>query len=115
MIEGDPNARVVSFFLDGNDPAILPLVGDGLLPADIDGKTKPKQSAKIPIVGTQDDDYPYGATFDALNIWELDVHWNASAEENATLALATQLPVAEFDSNYPCGPTRGTASRSPGS
>ncbi len=37
-----PEARAVSFFLDGNDPDILPLVGDGLLPADIDGKTKAK-------------------------------------------------------------------------
>ena len=42
MIEGNPNARAVSFFLDGNDPAMLPLVGDGLLPADIDGDKKPK-------------------------------------------------------------------------
>ena len=34
---------------------MLPLVGDGLLPADIDGKQKPKTDAPIPIVGTQDD------------------------------------------------------------
>ena len=45
MINGEPNARAVSFFLDGNDPDILPLVGDGLLPADIDGKQKPKEDA----------------------------------------------------------------------
>ena len=32
MIDGNPNARAVSFFLDGNDPDSLPLVGDGLLP-----------------------------------------------------------------------------------
>ncbi len=42
VIVGDPAARAVSFFLDGNDPTILPLVGDGLLPPDIDGKQKPK-------------------------------------------------------------------------
>ena len=48
MIEGDPSARVVSFFVDGNDPELLPLVGDGLLPADVDGKTKPKQDAQDP-------------------------------------------------------------------
>jgi len=40
-------ARAVSFFLDGNDSAILPLVGDGLLPADIDGKQKPKDGSTI--------------------------------------------------------------------
>ena len=56
LLNGDPQARAVQFFLDGNDPAILPLVGDGLLPADVDGKTKPKVDAPVPIVGTQDDD-----------------------------------------------------------
>src|SRR5690242_5427501 len=54
MINGQP-ARAVSFFIDGNDPELLPLVGDGLLAADIDGKQKPKLDAPIPLVGTQDD------------------------------------------------------------
>ncbi|MEP6640081.1 MAG: hypothetical protein ABJC39_12090, partial [Chloroflexota bacterium] len=50
MINGLPGARVASFFLDGNAPGMLPLVGDGLLPADIDGKQKPMLDAKIPLV-----------------------------------------------------------------
>jgi hypothetical protein len=105
MIEGDPNARAVSFLLrgtnaDGSDNATLPLVGDGLLPPDVDGKTKPKSEVPAPIVGTQDDGGPYGATFEALNVWELDVKWHSTP--TASLELATQLPVAEFDSNYPC-------------
>jgi hypothetical protein len=103
MVNGEP-ARAVQFFLD-SAVVPLPLIGDGLLPPDVDGKTKPKNDAPAPIVGTQDDDFPYGATFDALNIWELNVQWNARPD--ASLALAAQLPVAEFDSNYPCGPTRG--------
>ena len=105
LLNGDPQARAVQFFLDGNDPAILPLVGDGLLPADVDGKTKPKADTPVPIVGTQDDDYVYGATFDALNIFELSVQWNS--KPTASLKVAAQLPVAEFDSNFPCGPSRG--------
>jgi hypothetical protein len=103
MINGQP-ARSVSFFIDGNDPALLPLVGDGLLPADIDGKQKPMNDAAIPIVGTQDDGAGYGATFDAINIFDLRVHWNAGAAANATLRLAAQLPTAAFDSVFPCGP-----------
>jgi hypothetical protein len=102
MLNGEPNARAVSFFLDGNAPGMLPLVGDGLLPADIDGKQKPKTDTAIPIVGTQDDDYGYGATFDALNIWNFDVKWRSTPI--ASLALKTQLPVASFDSNFPCAP-----------
>ena len=99
MLDGNPNARFVSFFIDGNDPDLLPLVGDGLLPADIDGKQKPKNEATIPIVGTQDDGGPYGATFDALNIWDLDVKWQSTP--TASLVLADQLPVAPFDSMFP--------------
>lgn len=114
LIAGDPTARVVSFFLDGNDPAILPLVGDGLLPADLDGQAKPKNAAKIPLVGTQDDGGPYGATSDAINIWELDVHWNAAAAANATLELAEQLPTAAFDSIFPCAPTSRDCLPQPG-
>src|SRR5438309_7004224 len=102
MLAGDPNARVVSFFLDGNAPGMLPLVGDGLLPPDIDGRTKPLNGAPAPLVGTQDDGAGYGATFDALNIWELSVKWQANP--TASIALKTQLPVASFDSIFPCSP-----------
>jgi hypothetical protein len=102
MASGNPNARAVHFFLDGNDPAILPLVGDGLLPADIDGNKKPKNKAAIPIVGTQDDNASYGATFDAVNIWDLTVKWRSTPI--ASLTLAAQLLVAPFDSIFPCAP-----------
>jgi len=102
MLEGDPNARVVSFFLDGNAPGMLPLVGDGLLPPDIDGRTKPANGAPAPLVGTQDDGGGYGATFDALNIWELSVKWQANP--TASIVLKTQLPVTSFDSIFPCSP-----------
>jgi hypothetical protein len=45
-------------------------------------------------------DGQYGAPFDALNIFELSVNWeDASA---ASLVLARQLPVEEFNSTFPC-------------
>jgi hypothetical protein len=111
MVNGLP-ARAVNFFLDGNDPAILPLVGDGLLPADVDGKQKPKTDATIPLVGTQDDGASYGATFDALNIWDLSVKWRSTPV--ASLALNSQLPVASFDSIFPCAPTARDCLPQPG-
>jgi hypothetical protein len=99
MINGQAKARAVQFFLDSN---VVPLetIGDGLLPPDVDGKTKPRNDAPAPIVGTQDDGAGYGATFDALNIWELRVQWNATA--TASLTGPTQLAVAPFDSVFPC-------------
>jgi hypothetical protein len=112
MINGLPGARAVSFFLDGNDPDMLPLVGDGLLPADIDGKQKPMLDTAIPLVGTQDDGGGYGATFDALNIWDLRVKWRSTPV--ASLVLNTQLPVAAFDSIFPCAPTSRDCLPQPG-
>jgi hypothetical protein len=112
MLEGDPNARVVRFFLDGNAPGMLPLVGDGLLPPDIDGRTMPANGAPAPLVGTQDDDGGYGATFDAVNIWELSVKWQANPI--ASINLKAQLPVASFDSAFPCAPTSRDCLPQPG-
>jgi hypothetical protein len=99
MIEGDPGARAVSFLLkEGEVP--LNLIGDGLLPPDVDGKTKPKNDVPAPIIGTQDDGFPYGATSDALNIWEFDVKWHSTP--TASIVFKAQLPVASFDSVFPC-------------
>jgi hypothetical protein len=56
MLNGEP-ARAVQHFLDAEDPDVnLYEIGDGLLPADVDGMTKPKQDVPAPIVGTQDAD-----------------------------------------------------------
>jgi len=103
MIKGNPNARSVSFFLDGlaNNAELLPLIGDGLLPPDTDGSRS--KYATAPIVGTQDDNAFYGATSDAINIWELAVKWG-SYQVTASLAFKAQLPVDPFDSIFPCNP-----------
>jgi hypothetical protein len=102
MLNGKPNARVVSFFLNGDDPNVLPLIGDGLLSAYADGKDEPNKLSPIPIVGTQDDGGGYGATFDALNVFDLSIDWKNP--NKASLELKAQLPVASFDSIFPCSP-----------
>ena len=74
--------------------------------ADVDGKVKPKNDAWVPIVGTQDNSFaPYGATSDAINIFEMNVLWNS--KPSAGFRFAAQLPVDPFDSVFPCGPSRG--------
>jgi hypothetical protein len=116
MVNGDPNARAVQFFLEADvtptGTVPLALVGDGLLPPDIDGTRRPRDIAPAPIVGTQDDGAGYGATFDALNIWELSVKWQANPV--ASIVLKTQLPVASFDSIFPCAPTSRDCLPQPG-
>jgi hypothetical protein len=110
MLVGDPTARVVKLFLDS---AYIPiyLMGDGLLPPDIDGSRRPFDQNIAPIVGTMDNGSPYAAPFDGLNIWELDVVWD---RPSASLSLVAQLPVAEFDSIFPCAPTSRDCLPQPG-
>ena len=110
MIAGDPNARAVKFFLDS---AVIPiyLMGDGLLPADMDGHHLPSSNVPIPIVGTMDDGGPYGAPFDALNIWEMSIKWRGNPQ--ASITLAAQLEVEPFDSIFPCGVVGGSQPPSP--
>ena len=111
MIAGSAKARAVKFFLD-SDVVPLNLIGDGLLPADIDGTRQPKEDAAIPIIGTQDDSGPYGATSDALNVWDLLIKWKSSPE--ASLVFRGSLPVAPFDSIFPCAPTARDCLPQPG-
>lgn len=105
MINGNPKARAVHFFLDS---AVVPLnlIGDGLLPADIDGTRLPPGTAPVPLVGTQDDDIPYGATFDAVNIWDMTAIWKQAPI--ASIAFRGSFPVDAFDSNFPCGVVPGS-------
>ncbi len=111
MIAGNPNARAVQFFLD-SDCCAAELIGDGLLPADIDGKTPAEGGRAIPIVGTQDDDAGYGATFDALNIWELI---DPMERQPGCLAHALRpAPGGPFDSVFPCAPTARDCLPEPG-
>jgi len=102
MLEGDPSARMVHFFLD-SDVVPIYLMGDGLLPPDVDGDEDPRGNAPAPVVGTMDQGAQYGAPFDALNIFELFVRWQD--QPVASFTLAAQLPVAEFDSTFPCTDT----------
>jgi len=102
MIDGDPTARMVRFFLDSN---VMPtyLMGDGLLPADVDGWAQPRDGAPAPIIGSMNEGALYDAPFDALNIFELSVNWGDPSA--ASLVLAKQLPVASFTSTFPCTDT----------
>jgi hypothetical protein len=78
------------------------LSGDGLLPADLDGSRLPPVGSPDYFVGTQDDDGPYGAPFDAINVFQYSVSW--SAPPTASFSLSAQFPVEEFDSAFPCKP-----------
>ena len=98
LVAGDPSTQIVGFQL--NKPEYL--VGDGLLPADLDGSQQPPPGSPEYIVGSMDDGAGDHAPFDALNVFHLNVDWSNPAA--ATFAFVKHVPIAEFDTVYPCGP-----------
>jgi hypothetical protein len=100
MINGEPDARMIKFLLEPGAKPYLP--GDGLLPPDIDGTRRPIDGSPGLFVGSMDDGAGRGAPFDGLNVFQYAVKW--SANPSASFTLAAQLPVAQFDSLFPCAP-----------
>lgn len=82
------------------------LQGDGLLPTDLDGNQPPPAGTPNFYVGSMDDGAQYGAPADALNVFEFHVDW--ATPTASTFTFTGSLPVAPFDSIFPC---RGNNSR----
>jgi hypothetical protein len=99
MLAGNPNPQLLSFLVP---PSPAYTVGDGLLPADLDGMTLPPAGNPEYFVGSMDNNGPYGAPQDALTLWKFHVDFGTPA--NSTFVLANTLPTAPFNSAFPCSP-----------
>jgi hypothetical protein len=101
-IAGNPTAQVISF-LAAPSPAYN--VGDGLLPADVDGPTPPPAGSPCYFVGSMDNNGPYGAPQDALTLWKFVADFANPPASSFT--LTNTIPVAPFNSVLGlCGGTR---------
>jgi hypothetical protein len=101
LVAGNPTAQMISFLVP---PGSTPYnVGDGLLPADVDGAAMPPAGSDGYWLGTMDQGGPYGAPQDAINFWRY--HVDFATPPNSTFTLTNVIPVAAFDSIYPCAPT----------
>jgi hypothetical protein len=99
---GNPNPTIVGFLAPPN-PAYV--VGDGLLPSDLDGMTPPPANSPNFFVGSEDNNGPYGAPQDALNIWKF--HYDPNMPQNSSFTLTNTLPTQPFNSILAlCGGTR---------
>jgi hypothetical protein len=93
-LAGNPNPQIISFL---TPPVGLGAnVGDGLLPSDWDGPTPPPTGSPNFFVGSQDNNGPYGATSDALNLYRF--HADFANPPNSTFTLAATIPTAPFNS-----------------
>ena len=114
MINGNPNARAVQFFLDWNDP--VPLAADRRRPAARRTSTargSRRTTSPAPIVGTQDDDARLRR--DLRRAEHLGADGEVERQPRPPRStLAAQLPVAAFDSIFPCAPTSRDCLPQPG-
>jgi hypothetical protein len=99
MLAGNPSPVVISF-VNPLSTEGAPFLGDGLLPADLDGSLPPPTDNPAYFIGTQDDGGPYGATQDSIFIWEFDIDFGTPA--NSTFILTDVLPIAPYDTIFPC-------------
>jgi hypothetical protein len=93
MLAGNPNPTVISFLAP---PTPAYVVGDGLLPADLDGNAAPPPGTPEYFLGSQDNNGPYGAPSDGLTLWKFNVDFTTPV--NSSFALANTIPVAPFNS-----------------
>ncbi len=101
-LAGTPNAQIISF-LAGPSPAYN--VGDGLLPADMEGMRPPPLGSPNYFVGSMDNNGPYAAPQDALTLWKFTA--NFANPPASSFVLTNTIPVAPYNSILAlCGGTR---------
>ena len=84
-LAGNPAPQIISFLVPPVGGGAN--VGDGLLPSDLDGATPPPAGSPNFFVGSQDNNGPYGATSDALNLYRF--HADFAVPTNSTFTLAS--------------------------
>ena len=92
-LAGNPNPTIVGFLAP---PSPAYVVGDGLLPSDLDGTTPPPVGSPNYFVGSEDNNGPYGAPSDALTLWKF--HYDPVTPANSTFMLTNTLPTQPFNS-----------------
>jgi hypothetical protein len=104
LLGGSPAATAIHFLVPlAGEPY---QVGDGLLPADVDGDRAPAAGAPHYFVGTMDQGGPYGAPQDALTFWKFDANFAEPA--SSTFTREQTLSIAAYDTLLPapCSATR---------
>jgi hypothetical protein len=99
---GNPNPQVISFLAPPN-PAYV--VGDGLLPSNLDGMTPPPAGSPNYYVGSEDPNSGRVAPQNALTLWKF--HADFAVPANSTFTLTNTITSAPFNSILAlCGGTR---------
>jgi hypothetical protein len=112
LISGNPAAQVISFLATPASAGGAYNIGDGLLPSDLDGSTLPPAGSPNYFMGSMDNGGPYGAPQDALTLWKFTADFVTPA--NSSFVLANTIPIAAYDTVFPCTPTSRNCIPQPG-
>ncbi len=99
LVAGNATPTVISFLAT---PSPAYNVGDGLLPSDLDGSILPPAGSPNYFVGAMDNGAQYSAPQDALTLWKFTADFVTPA--NSTFVLTNTIPIAAYDTVYPCSP-----------
>ncbi|MEO5720912.1 MAG: hypothetical protein ABIR71_05500, partial [Chthoniobacterales bacterium] len=111
-LAGNPSAQIIGFLAP---PSPSYTVGDGLLPADMEGMRPPPVGSPNYFVGSMDNNGPYGAPQDALTLWKFTANFATPA--SSSFVLTNTVAVAPFNSilgicaGRACIPQPGTTFR----
>ncbi|TDR18295.1 Ig-like domain-containing protein [Marinicella litoralis] len=98
LVSGNPSPGIIYFYVPrGTSPW---QVGDGLLPADLDGMTLPPNGSPQYFVGTMDDGAGYSAAEDALTFWEFHADFNNIS--NSSFTRTAIISMTDIDTQFPC-------------
>ena len=81
-LAGNPNPQVISFLVPPQ--AWEPTLAMGCSRADLDGTTLPPAGSPNFYLGSQDNNGPYGAPFDALNLYKFHADFAVPANSTFT-------------------------------
>ncbi len=112
LIAGNPAPTVISFLVTPASAGGAFNIGDGLLPSDLDGTTLPPGGTPNFFLGSMDQGGPYGAPQDALLLWKFTA--NFVTPPSSTFVLANTIPIAAYDTVFPCSPTSRDCIPQPG-
>ena len=112
LMAGNPTPQVISFLATAASAGGAYNIGDGLLPADLDGNTLPPGGSPHYWLGSMDNGGPYGAPQDALTLWKFTADFGNPPA--STFVLANTIPIAAYDTIFPCSPTSRNCIPQPG-
>ena len=103
---------MISFLVTPPPPAAPTTSATACCPPTWTARTLPPAGTPNFFIGSMDNGGPYGAPQDALTLWKFTADFTTPA--NSTFVLANTIPIAAYDTIFPCSPASRNCIPQPG-